>query len=153
MLGRWMRAGGVLLQSATWMFSLLMAAGCSVQHFQLYGSLPMRRARSPCVHPVRIAVAMGVYKDSTHLLSLAKADSAPSRSSLFHHPCRIVSSSSGERRREALCGGLGSRRFTERFHRNALVTHFQHHQVFCPARRLENYVITRCRLHQRAPQR
>src|ERR1035441_8645929 len=91
MLGRWMRAGGVLLQSATWMFSLLIAAGCSVQHFQLYGSLPMRRARSPCVYPVRIAVAMGVYKDSTHLLSLAKADSAPSRSSLFHHLCRIVS--------------------------------------------------------------
>ena len=43
--------------------------------------------------------------------------------------------------------------FTERFHRNALVTHFQHGQVFCAARRRENYTVTRCRLHQRAPQR
>jgi len=50
--------------------------------------------------------------------------------------------------RESLCRGLGSRWFTERFHRNALVTHFQHGQV-C----LENYAIARCRLHQRAPQR
>jgi phytoene/squalene synthetase len=41
--------------------------------------------------------------------------------------------------RESLCRGLGSRWFTERFHRNALVTHFQHGQVFCAARRLENY--------------
>src|SRR6478609_10746151 len=55
--------------------------------------------------------------------------------------------------RESLCRGLGSRWFTERFHRNALVTHFQHGQVFCAARSLENYAIARCRLHQRAPQR
>src|ERR1700679_2548218 len=31
---------------------------------------------------------------------------------------------------EALCRGLGSGWFTERFHRNTLVTHFQHGQVF-----------------------
>jgi aryl-alcohol dehydrogenase-like predicted oxidoreductase len=36
-----------------------------------------------------------------------------------------------------LCRCLGSRWFTERFHRNALVTHFQDNQVFCTARRLE----------------
>ncbi len=48
---------------------------------------------------------------------------------------------------------LGSRWFTERFHRNALVTHFQHGQVFCTARQLKDYAVTRCRLHQRAPQR
>ena len=55
--------------------------------------------------------------------------------------------------RESLCRGLGSRWFTERFHRNALVTHFQHGQVFCTARQLKDYAVTRCRLHQRAPQR
>ncbi len=55
--------------------------------------------------------------------------------------------------RESLCRGLGSRWFTERFHRNALVTHFQHGQVFCTARHLKDYAVTRCRLHQRAPQR
>src|SRR5881227_1754604 len=55
--------------------------------------------------------------------------------------------------RELLCRGLGSRWFTERFHRNALVTDFQHPQVFCTARRLENYAVARRRLHQRAPQR
>ena len=36
--------------------------------------------------------------------------------------------------RESLCRRLGSRWFTERFHRNAPVTHFQHGQVFCTAR-------------------
>jgi hypothetical protein len=67
---------------------------------------------------------------------------------------RIVSSSSGELRRGGpFAEGLGSRWFTERFHRNGLVTHFEHGQVFCPARRFENYAVTRCRLHQRAPQR
>ena len=55
--------------------------------------------------------------------------------------------------RESLCRGLGSRWFTERFHGNALVTHFQHGQVFCTARRLENHAVARCRLRQRAPQR
>src|ERR1700734_3762013 len=55
--------------------------------------------------------------------------------------------------RESLCRGLGARWFTERFYRNALVTHVQHGQVFCTARRLENYAVTRRRLHQRAPQR
>jgi hypothetical protein len=69
-----------------------------------------------------------VYEDSTHLLSLAKADSALLRSSLFHHLCRFVSFSSGglASARESFCRGLGSRWFTERFHRNALVTHFQY---------------------------
>ena len=55
--------------------------------------------------------------------------------------------------RESLCRGLGSSWFTERFHRNALVTHFQHDQIFCAARQLKDYAVTRCRLHQRAPQR
>src|SRR5271156_5913829 len=55
--------------------------------------------------------------------------------------------------RESLCRGLGSRWFTERFHRNALVTHFQHGQGFCTARQLKDYAVTRCRLHQRARQR
>jgi hypothetical protein len=55
--------------------------------------------------------------------------------------------------RESLCRGLGSSWFTERFHRNALVTHFQHGQVFCTARQLKDYAVTGCRLHQRAPQR
>ena len=36
--------------------------------------------------------------------------------------------------RKSLSRGLGSCWFTERFHRNALVTHFQHSQVFCTAR-------------------
>src|SRR5262245_37996846 len=54
---------------------------------------------------------------------------------------------------EFLCPGLGSRWFTERFHRNALVTHFLDDQVFCTARRLQSYSVARCRLHQRAPQR
>src|SRR5207253_10295390 len=55
--------------------------------------------------------------------------------------------------RTSLCRGLGSSWFTERFHRNALVTHFQHGQVFCAARQLKDYGVSRCRLHQRAPQR
>jgi hypothetical protein len=55
--------------------------------------------------------------------------------------------------RESLCRGLGSRWFTERFHRNALVTHFQHGQVCYTARQLKDYAVTRCGLHQRAPQR
>src|ERR1700731_929143 len=93
----------------------------------------------------------------TQLISyrLPKADSALLRSSLFHHLCRFVSFSSGglASASESLCRGLGSRWFTERFHRNALVTHFQHGQVFCTARQLKDYAVTRCRLHQRAPQR
>ena len=48
---------------------------------------------------------------------------------------------------------LGPRRFTERFDRNALVTHFQDHQVFPAARGFESDVVPRCRLEQRAPQR
>ena len=55
--------------------------------------------------------------------------------------------------RKSLCRGLGSGWFTERFHGNALVAHFQHGQVFCAARQLKGYAVTRCRLHQRAPQR
>src|SRR6266478_6329052 len=55
--------------------------------------------------------------------------------------------------RESLCRGFGAKWFTERFHKNALVTHFHHVQVFCTARRLEDYAVARCRLHQRAPQR
>ena len=46
--------------------------------------------------------------------------------------------------RESLCWGLRSRWFMERFHMNALVTHVQHGQVFCAARRLENYAVARC---------
>jgi len=86
---------------------------------------------------------------------LPRADSARLRSSLFHHVCRFVSFSSGglASASESLCRGFGSRWFTERFHRNALVTHFQHGQVFCAARQLKDYAVTRCRLHQRAPQR
>ena len=38
------------------------------------------------------------------------------------------------RRVSPFCRGLGSRGFTERFHGDALVTHFQHGQVFCTAR-------------------
>src|SRR5271163_5374443 len=53
---------------------------------------------------------------------------------------------------ESLCRGLGARWFTERFHSDALVTHVQHGQIFCTARRLENYAVALCRLHQRAPQ-
>jgi hypothetical protein len=65
-----------------------------------------------------------------------------------------VSSSGGfASARESLCRGLRSRWFTERFHSNALVTHFQHSQVFRTARQLKDYAVTRCRLHQRAPQR
>src|SRR5213593_4075238 len=63
----------------------------------------------------------------TQLIScrLPKADSALLRSSLLHNLCRFVSFSSGglASARESLCRGLGSRWFTERFHRNALVTH------------------------------
>src|ERR1700691_5488002 len=81
----------------------------------------------------------------TQLIScrLPKAYSALLRSSLFHHLCRFVSLSSGglASASESLCRGLGSRWFTERFHRNALVTHFQHGQVCCTARHLENYAM------------
>jgi hypothetical protein len=69
---------------------------------------------------------------------------------LFYYVVRQVDLASA---RESLCRGLGSRWFTERFHRNAFVTHFQHGQVFCTARQLKDYAVTRCRLHQRAPQR
>src|SRR2546421_3235013 len=68
-------------------------------------------------------------------------------------PFRLFSSGGLASTRESLCRGLGSRWFTERFHRNGLVTHFQHGQVFCTARQLKDYAVTRCRLHQRAPQR
>ena len=49
--------------------------------------------------------------------------------------------------------GLGARWFTEWFHFNALVTDFQHSQVFCAARQLKDYAVARGRLHQRARQR
>src|ERR1700691_925082 len=68
-------------------------------------------------------------------------------------PLAILASGGFASARKSLCRGLGSRRFTERFHRNALVTHFQHGQGFCTARQLKDYAVTRCRLHQRAPQR
>src|SRR5215469_3288608 len=55
--------------------------------------------------------------------------------------------------RKSLCRGFGSSRFTERFHRDALVTHFQHGKVFCAARQMNDYTVARCRLHQRAAQR
>src|ERR1700691_1240950 len=93
----------------------------------------------------------------TKLIScrLPKADSARLRSSRFHHLCRFVSFSSGglASARKSLCRGLGPRWFTERFHRNALVTHVQHGQIFCTAGSLENYAVARSRLHPRAPQR
>ena len=90
---------------------------------------------------------------STHLVSLAKSQYRAITTVAFSPICRFVSSSSGglASARESLCRGLGSGWFTERLHRNALVTHFQHGQVFCAARRLENYAVARCRLHQRAP--
>src|SRR5256885_12378122 len=68
---------------------------------------------------------------------------------------KFVCSSSGRlaSASESLSRGLGSRWFTEGFHRNALVTDFQHGQVFCAARRFENYAVARRRFHQRAPQR
>jgi hypothetical protein len=83
------------------------------------------------------------------------ADSVLLRSSLFHHLCRFVTSLSGglPSAREFLCRGLGSRWLTERFHSNALVTHFQHGQVFCTTRQLKDYAVTCCRFHQRTPQR
>src|SRR5450755_2099511 len=68
-------------------------------------------------------------------------------------PLRLFSSGGLASARKPLCRGLGSRWFTERFHRNALVTHFQHGQVFCTARQLKDYAVARCRFHQRAPQR
>jgi hypothetical protein len=61
--------------------------------------------------------------------------------------CRLASA------RESFCRGLGSGWFTERFHRNALVTDFQHGQVFCTARQLKDHAVTCCRLHQCARQR
>jgi hypothetical protein len=65
-----------------------------------------------------------------------------------------VSSSGGlASARKFLCRGLGSRWLTERFHSNALVTYFQHSQVFGTARQLKDYAVTRRRLHQRARQR
>src|SRR5207248_2786446 len=94
----------------------------------------------------------------TQLIScrLPKTDKA-----LYYGPrsfttCAVSSSSSSSglaSARESLFRGLGSKWFTERFHRNALVTHFQHGQVFCAARSLENYAIARSRLYQRASQR
>jgi len=41
--------------------------------------------------------------------------------------------------------------FTERFHRNALVAHFQHGQVFCTARQLKDYAVTPLPTSQRPP--
>jgi Bacterial protein of unknown function (DUF882) len=55
--------------------------------------------------------------------------------------------------RESLCRGLGSRWFTERLHSDAFVAYFQHGQLFRTARQLKDYAVTRCRLHQRTPQR
>src|SRR5207249_4272334 len=95
---------------------------------------------------------MSVQLISCHL---PKADSTLLSSSLIHYHFRVIASSSGGLAwsRGSLCRGLGSRWFTERFHRNALVIHFQDGQVFCTAWRLEHYGAARCRLHQRAPQR
>ena len=44
----------------------------------------------------------------------------------------------------SLCRDLGSRWFSERFHRNALVIDFQHGQVRGTARRLENDAVALC---------
>jgi hypothetical protein len=93
----------------------------------------------------------------TQLIScrLPKADCALFTVVGLSPPVRFQSLFSGgsASARESLRRRLGSRWFTERFHRNALVTHFQHGQVFRAARRLDNYSVARCRLHQRAPQR
>jgi len=48
---------------------------------------------------------------------------------------------------------LGPRWFTERFHRNALVTHFEDHQLFSAAGRFEDNAVPCRRLEQRPPQR
>jgi hypothetical protein len=96
-----------------------------------------------------------VYGESTHRLSLAKSRLRAIYGRRPFTTCAISSVFSGgsASARESLRRRLGSRWFTERFHRNALVTHFQHGQVFRAARRLDNYSVARCRLHQRAPQR
>jgi len=52
-----------------------------------------------------------------------------------------------------LCGRLGPWWYTEGFHRNAFITHFQNHQVFSAARGFESNAVPCCRLEQRAPQR
>jgi hypothetical protein len=90
---------------------------------------------------------------SKHLEFGGRAAWIPARDRRIHRVVPLRAKGGLASAREFLCRGLGSRWFTERFHRNALVTHFQHGQVFCTARRLENYAVARFRLHQRAPQR
>src|ERR1700687_4230818 len=97
---------------------------------------------------VALFLSYCVERDWSRLLgSAAPHPVADKLISLFLRQVDLASAS------ESLCRGLGSRWLTERFHRNALVTHFQHGQVFCTARQLKDYAVTRCRLHQRAPQR
>ena len=95
------------------------------------------------------------HEDLTHLLSLAKSRQRSITVVALSPPVpfRYFSSVGLASARESLSRGLGSRWFTERLHRNALVTYFQHGQVFCAARRFENYAVARRRFHQRAPQR
>src|SRR4051794_31502047 len=76
-------------------------------------------------------IAERIALESAHNLSLLLVWQVPV-------PLRSPSSGGWASARESLCRGLGSRWFTERFHQNALVTHFQHGQLFCAARSLEN---------------
>src|SRR5438270_2290850 len=88
-------------------------------------------------------------------LLCSKPQNSPNNSLQISSTHKILSSWSDGlvSARDSLCGGFGSRWFTERFHGNALVRDFQHRQVFWTACCLKNYAVTRCRLHQRAPQR
>src|SRR5580700_1755049 len=104
----------------------------------------------------RASAAPPLY-DSLTICSEQSLNTAPSHANVPGHECSCAASLNFVRwtgaARESLCQGLSSRWYTEPFHRNALVTHFQHGQVCCTTRRLENYAIARYRLHQRAPQR
>jgi hypothetical protein len=66
---------------------------------------------------------------------------------------RCLSSGGLPSANNSLSRRLRSGRLTERFHINALVTHFQYGQIFCAARHVEDYAVARFRLHQRARQR
>jgi len=90
---------------------------------QFLASLPTNPARAwPTI--LKVDGDKRVHEESTHLLSLVKSRYRCLRSSLFHHLCRFVSLSS-----TSVGEGPSLPRpwiwwFTERFHRNALVTHF-----------------------------
>src|SRR5205085_4367673 len=57
---------------------------------------------------------------------------------------RLFVSGGSASARESLRRGLGSRWFTERVHRSALVTYFQEGRVLRSARRLDIYCVVRC---------